>query len=290
MKMKVFFSTSLLALGLAVGANLVYGQTAPTLVTEARRMDQTAATQGNGKVIDKLSGEFSSFLGTDSRAVVTGLRNGTPIALTTTTPGMTPGTLPTMTTTTISPPTGEMGFGNVFISLALAKQQLGQLGITQPTPAELQAALLGGTITTGSGAMATTTNLQGILTMRSDGMGWGQIAQKLGTKLGPVVSGLKSANQGLAASASAVTGAGTVSASGKSAASTESGIVTGSGRSVGASSTKTSSAGRGQGEGIVSGAGRPVGAPSGVITGRGNAYGLSQGDPGSQGQGKGHLK
>ena len=31
--------------------------------------------------------------------------------------------------------------------------------------------------------------------MRSQGMGWGQIAQKQGTKLGPVISGLKNANQ-----------------------------------------------------------------------------------------------
>ena len=33
-----------------------------------------------------------------------------------------------------------------------------------------------------------------ILTMRADGMGWGQIAQALGTKLGPVVSAIKSAH------------------------------------------------------------------------------------------------
>ena len=30
--------------------------------------------------------------------------------------------------------------------------------------------------------------------MRADGMGWGQIAQASGTKLGPVVSGIKSQN------------------------------------------------------------------------------------------------
>jgi hypothetical protein len=94
-----------------------------------------------------------------------------------------------VTTTVITPPTGKMGHGNVFTSLALAKQQLGQMGISQPTPEQLQAALTGGTITTGTGATATatTTQLNGILTMRSQGMGWGQIAQKQGTKLGPVV-------------------------------------------------------------------------------------------------------
>lgn len=286
MKMKVVFANILFALGLAAGAKLAYAQTTPTLVTEATRMDQMAATQGGSKVIDKISAEFSSLLGADSKAVVTGLRNGTPFTLTTTTPGTTPGAPPTMTTTTINPPTGKMGFGNVFISLALAKQQLGQVGITQPTPQQLQAALLGGSITTGSGTAATTTNLQGILTMRSQNMGWGQISHKLGFKLGPVVSGLKSANHSLAAQTSSTSGAGTVNAGGQPAGSTESGIVTGSGRSVGKSG-KGGSGETGRGEGIVSGSGRPVGTPSGVTTGRGQGYGVG-GSPGGSGRGKGN--
>jgi hypothetical protein len=33
-----------------------------------------------------------------------------------------------------------MGYGNVYISPALAKQQLSTMGITQPTPQQLQAA------------------------------------------------------------------------------------------------------------------------------------------------------
>lgn len=280
----------LCATGLAVGADWAHGQTSPTLVTEASHMDQTASTQGGAKVIDKISAEFSSFLGSDAKAVVTGLRSGTPITLTSTAPGSTPGAPPVITTTTINPPTGKMGFGNVFISLALAKQQLNQLGITQPTPQQLQAALLGGSITTGSGTTATTTNLQGILTLRSQNMGWGQIAQKLGFKLGPVVSGLKAANQSLAARAPAASASGTGDGGEHAVGSSESGIVTGSGRSVGTSSTKTSSTGRGQGEGIVSGAGRSAGAPSGIVSGRGNAYGISRGDPGSGGEGKGRFK
>lgn len=292
MKMKVVFANILFALGLAVGAKLAYAQTAPTLVTEATRMDQMATTQGGSKVIDKISAEFSSFLGADSKAVVTGLRNGTPITLTTTSPGATSGVPPTMTTTTINPPTGKMGFGNVFISLALAKQQLSQVGITQPTPQQLQAALLEGSITTGSGTTATTTNLQGILTMRSQHMGWGQIAQKLGYKLGPVVSGLKAANQGLASQPSASTsrGGGMVNARGESAGSSESGIVTGSGRAVGRSSSEGSSAGRGGEGGIVTGAGRPVGPPSGITTGRGHGDGVSGGDHGSGGHGGGRSR
>ncbi|HEX9263394.1 MAG TPA: hypothetical protein VF977_03420, partial [Candidatus Binatia bacterium] len=187
---------AILTAGLATGVPvLVMADTASDLNSQVTTMNSATQNQGQTNVINKISGDFNSFLGSDSKAVVTGLRNGTPITLTSTStiPSTTPGGLPTTTTTTtpITPPTGQMGFGNVYISLALAKQQLSTLGITQPTPQQLQAALTGGTITqttgTGTTAATTTTNLQGILTMRSQNMGWGQIAQKLGFKLGPVI-------------------------------------------------------------------------------------------------------
>jgi len=237
-------------------------------------MDSLAASQGQSKVVDKLSGDFGSFLGPDAKTVITGLRSGTPFTLTTTTPGPTPTSAPVTTTTTINPPTGKMGWGNVYISLALAKQQLSQYGITQPTPQQLQAALTGGTITTGTGTTATNTQLQGVLTLRSDGMGWGQIAQKLGFKLGPVMSGLKSANHSLAAGATSSTSTSSVAGGG---------ITTGKGALNKGGSD----------EGIVSGSGRPTsaGSESGITTGGGHAYGNSGGGPGGSGQnGKGHAK
>lgn len=297
MKARVASTSSimfLLALALAagVGPGRVQAQTqgGDSLTTEAARMDRMAGTLGEVKIADKLSAEPNAFLGTDAKAVVTGLRNGTPITLTTTTPPTTPGGTPTTTTTTITPTTGKMGFGNVFISLALAKQQLSQLGITQPTPQQLQAALTGGSITTGTGATATTTNLQGILTMRSENMGWGQIAQKLGFKLGSVVSGLKSANHGLAAGAASAGEGGIVSAGGQSTGSSESGVVTGSGRSVGRAGK--GAAGRGEGgDGIVTGSGRPIGgAESGITTGRGSTSGSGSSSAGGAGRGKGYGK
>ncbi len=302
----------LFILGIAIGPGQSQAQTAETLATEASSMDTLAVSPGEARVIDKLSGEFSSFLGDDAKAVVTGLRNGTSISLTTTTPGSTPGAPPATTTTTINPPTGKMGFGNVFISLALAKQQLSQVGIDQPTPEQLQAALLGGSITTGSGTTATTTDLQGILTMRSQDMGWGKIAQELGFKLGPVVRGIKAANHGIVG-ASSPTGSGVVNAGGQPAGSKENGIVTGSGKSVGKSGTVLGKSGRGKGivtgsgrsvgasggittgrghgygRGIVTGSGRPVGPPSGVTTGLGHGSGVS-GRGGGAGRGRGHNK
>src|SRR6266850_3634217 len=286
MKIKAILGATILALWLNVQA---FADTTSALNTEASRMKTLAASHGETNVSGKISGTFSSFLGSDSPTVVTGLRNGTPITLTTTTPAATPGASPTVTTTVITPPTGQMGHGNVFTSLALAKQQLGQLGISQPTPEQLQAALTGGTITTGTGATPTTTELQGVLTMRSQGMGWGQIAQKQGTKLGPVISGLKSANKQMTTTNASSTSQSTSSSSA---------IVSGSGKSHGNSGQNVSGQNR-SGEGIVGGSGRST--PSGNAYGRGIVSGSGQagggnssittaGGHGNSGQANGHGK
>jgi hypothetical protein len=300
-----------------------FSQTTTELNTEAAKMDSLAANQGQSKVISKISGDFSGFLGSDSTAVVTGLRNGTPIKLTstTTTSSTTPGAPPVTTTNTtiINPPTGKMGHGNVYISLALAKQQLSAAGITQPTPQQLQAALNGGTITTGTGPGATTTTMDGVLTMRSQNMGWGQIAQKLGYKLGPVISGMKNANQNLSTTAaSSSTKSSTTVAGAQSNDSSKSGIVSGSGKSQGngghgivdgkgskgsSSGIITASGGSGgkSANGIVTGSGKSVGSGQshsygrGIVSGSGHAAGsssgsISHGSSNGAAHGKGHSK
>jgi len=94
----------------------------------------------------------------------------------------------TTTTTTITPPTQPMGWGNVKHSLALAQFSLKQAGITNPTGAQLQAALQGGAVTTADGK---TVALAGVLQQRADGMGWGQIAHSYGTTMGAVNRGIK---------------------------------------------------------------------------------------------------
>jgi hypothetical protein len=283
MKIKAILPPAILALGLN---GYAFGDTTSTLNTEASRMNTLAASHGETNVTSKISGTFNSFLGSDSTAVVTGLRNGTPITLTRTTPATTPGAEPTVTTTVITPPTGKMGHGNVFTSLALAQHQLGQMGISQPTPEQLQAALTGGEITTATG----TTQIKGILTMRSEGMGWGQIAQQQGTKLGPVISGLKRANQQMTTTSASSTGS--------QSSSSSSAIVSGSGKSHG-NSGKNVSGQNSSGEGIVSGSNKSMGNGNayskGIVTGsgqaaRGNSSITTAGGHGNSGQAKGHSK
>lgn len=158
----------------------------------AQQFDAAATAQGDAKATALVSGHFAQFAGSDenAQALVTGLRDGSAITLASTANNQT-------TTTTIKPATGKMGYGNVFLSLALAQQELAKAGIKNPTPEQLQAALNGGTITTGTGDKAVTTQLAGVLKLRADGQGWGDIAKTLDVKLGRVVSSLRSAHKHL---------------------------------------------------------------------------------------------
>ncbi len=140
----------------------------------------STSTSASSTPTKKLVSQFSTFAGStdNAKALVTGLRTGSSITLTS---GGSTGP------TTINPPTKPMGFGNVNISLALAQASLAQQGITNPTPQQIQAALIGGSVTTSKGM----TTLPGILTLRSEGKGWGVIAKSLDLNLGKVVSGTK---------------------------------------------------------------------------------------------------
>ena len=159
----------------------------PTAIPSSFGADTTTAATGtttsssaSSVPANKLASEFSSFAGStdNAKALVTGLRSGSSIMLT---PGGAGGS-----STTFTPPTKPMGFGNVNISLALAQASLTNLGITNPTPEQIKAALTGGSVTTSK-----TTTLPGILTLRSEGKGWGVIAKSLDLNLGKVVSGTK---------------------------------------------------------------------------------------------------
>jgi hypothetical protein len=134
---------------------------------------------------DRLVQQYTSFAGSETNAesLVTGLRDGTPVTLSSS----------TSAGTAFTPPTGKMGVGNVNIALALAEASLKQQGITNPTPAQLQAALTGGTV---NGA-----KFVGVLTLRAEGKGWGEIANSLGFKLGDVVRSAKAEGRDEAARA-----------------------------------------------------------------------------------------
>ena len=250
---------SLFASGVALAAD---PKDPKDLSVQSAKMDSLATSQGNVKVESRISSDFNTFAGStaNSSSLVRGLRNGSPITLTST------DAKGVVTETTFTPSTGKMGYGNVFISLGLAQQQLTRLGITQPTTRDIRAALIGGEVTVNG----QTTTLKGVLTYRSEGMGWGQIANTLGFKLGPVISGIKSANAHVSA---------------PTATSTNASGVTGAG---GASSSNgvTNAAGSNPGQGNAYGRGITTGAGGSAGQGGGNAYGrgITTGGGGAPGQ------
>jgi hypothetical protein len=261
------------------------------IVAAAPAPNFAQTSSGSSTPATNISNDYSYFLkNVDSKQVVNDLRNGQ--WTTTTTDPKTNVT----TTTTEALPTGKMGYGNVKISMALAQESLRQQGIMQPTSEQLHTSLMGGQMVPGD----STTTTSGILQMRAEGMGWGQIAQKYDVKLGQLMSGKQPATTTSTTTANTTTSKGITTASGKSTTtvtgkgngkafsgseSQGKGIVSASGRSSGASSNSVSHGGRG----IVSGSGRSMGHTSGIVTGAGagHQHGASGG---GQGNGGGHGK
>ena len=170
-----------------------------------------------------------------------------------------------------------MGNGNVYISMALAQQQLTAAGITQPTAQQIEAAMAGGTLTPGGQPV------EGVLQMRASGMGWGQIANSLGVKLGRVIGGMKSANAALNRTPTVKTGTAPTTAGSTSTAAGKTKTSTGTGKSG------IVSAGGSGGANVVGGS-KSSGEKGGIVTGTGGAAGdvsSPVGSAKSQGQGAG---
>ena len=152
------------ALMLAIAPMASHADTTSTsgdIDKQTQLLSTTAENKGQTEVATKIASSFTKLAGSQDNALtlVRALRDGSMVTLTATATGT--GTDPgTTTTTSFTPPTGKMGWGNVFNSLALAQDSLARAGITNPTNAQLQAALMGGDVTNADG---TTTTLKGIL-------------------------------------------------------------------------------------------------------------------------------
>ena len=244
--------------------------------------EKPAISNGQGP---RLVSEFAAFAGSESNAqsLVAGLRQGSTITLV-----EPPTATQPQSEIAFVPPTRPMGYGNVSHALALARTQLARHGITDPTTEQVRVALMGGTIVTGNGATATKIQMQGILQMRADGMGWGRIAHSMGVKLGHVVSEMKTSNTHASKpSAAAATrdvsgvtnaaGSGTKSvATGKTHA--RPGIVTAAGTSAAGAGT-TARIHHGGGAAGSTGVVTAAGAPGGHASAVGQAHGKGHSKP-----------
>lgn len=129
---------------------------------------QTApAPEAVTRYAQRIGGEYQAFAGsmTNLESLAGGLRYGSEVTLT-----------QGADTVAFVPPTKPMGYGSVTHALNLANRQLMLAGVTQPTPEQIAAAMMGGTVTTPDGEV----ELQGVLQLRSQRMGWGQIAHAIG--------------------------------------------------------------------------------------------------------------
>lgn len=161
-------STTYFALSPAFAAEQVVATTTATTASSDMVGAGTAAVPAS-----RIATRFESLAGSPKNAesLVAGLRNGNLITLT---------SPDSATSVSFTPTTRPMGYGNVTQALSLAQRQLAAQGITNPTPEQLHIALNGGTLTSISSSGATrTVEMAGVLQLRSQGMGWGQIAHQV---------------------------------------------------------------------------------------------------------------
>jgi uncharacterized membrane protein YgcG len=166
-------------LTLAVSSALVLGS-APVWAQTQTSGATTQVAAASPSV--KLATQYSELAGSTENAntLVIGLRDAQPVTLTASADGTSP-------SVTFTPATSKLGYGSINTALSLAQADLAKQGISNPTPAQLAAALNGGTITTVTGSVT----FAGVLAQRQAGLGWGQIANAMGVRLGSVVSASK---------------------------------------------------------------------------------------------------
>jgi hypothetical protein len=234
--------------------------TAGTTTTGTAVTTASPQTEGGSRYLMRLQNQYPELASrTNLESLVHGLRTGSAITLTST-----QGT--TGTSTTFTPPTRPMGYGNITRAMTLATRQLSAAGITNPTPQQLQTALMGGTLTTASG----TVRMQGVLQLRSQGMGWGQVAHTLGVQPG---MGTRHAEAVASTTASGITTAGG-STTVASAKKTEHAPVGGRGIVTAAGSSPTTASYRDHGGGYkIGGTIVAANAGQGLVNGGGSGAG-----------------
>ena len=120
----------------------------------------------------RLAARFLHLAGTEENAMalVLALRTGSMVQLA---PASTrAGAVPEMVSLEV--PTAPMAWNDVRVTLLNTQDQLIRAGIMKPTLEELQAALLGGEVTTIDGAPMF---MRGVLQLRAEGLSWLDIAR-----------------------------------------------------------------------------------------------------------------
>ena len=143
----------------------------------------TTAGKGGAVTAGALVERYSALLGSpeNAKSLVNGLRSQSEVVLVG--PSSAPSRCipgrpcpPSNETVKFTPPTEPMGFGNVDLALAMMEADLKGKSVTSVKPRHIKAALVGGEPDGG-------VTFEGILKLRAEGKGWGEIADLLGFKL-----------------------------------------------------------------------------------------------------------
>lgn len=145
------------------------------LDSQSRLLDAAAASRSAASVAEEIGARYAALAGSRENAIklARGLYSGKVIAL------RTPDANGNPSLTAFDLPSGGMSWGDVQAALALTQATLARMGIRQPTGAEVQAALLGGTIQKSNGAAV---NVEGVVKMRAFGNDWNRVAQRAGAQ------------------------------------------------------------------------------------------------------------
>jgi hypothetical protein len=163
--------SSRLLFAAATAATFGMAHAQSTAETAANSAPAASAPDSDLRYAKRIDARYADFAGSSEnlKSLAVGLRHGSEIELS--------GSGETVRFTS---PTRPMGYGNITRALDFASRDLAAAGIGDPTPSEIQAALTGGTVSTPTGEVT----FSGVLELRSQGMGWGQIAHAIGVQPG----------------------------------------------------------------------------------------------------------
>jgi hypothetical protein len=156
-----------------IAAFLAVSAVQATAATSETTAIVAVSSTSDAAYLKRIESSYTDFAGssTNLESLTNGLRHGTAITLTDS------GTTGNTSSMTFTPSTRPMGYGNINRVLDFASRDLVAAGISDPSAEQIQTALIGGTVVNTQGQIIT---MDGILRLRSQGMGWGQIAHQIG--------------------------------------------------------------------------------------------------------------
>jgi hypothetical protein len=152
-----------------------------------KAMDKAAAKHKRDVATEKLAHKFQPFIVSQQSAelLMNSLQNRQTVALRNSAAGK---------IETFKPASKPMSLANVYVALSLAKLNLAQYGISQPTPLQIKCALNGGEFEQSYLGDARRIHLQGVLKLRAKRLGWEAIAKHIGVNPDPVRYEMQAAN------------------------------------------------------------------------------------------------